>query len=100
MGMYAGMVTEVTAWTKEARMKAQWSANAHGRLTYCDAVTRDCTGQLLSCYQDRDDDRDYRVVVRLLDDDGCYRLLEGTGEPLHSAGKLIGWRGSCEVGAA
>lgn len=81
-------------------MKALWSADAQGRLTYCDAVIRDCTGQVVSCYQDREDDRDYHVVVRLRGDDGSYRLWEGTGEQLRSAGKLIGWRGSCEVGVA
>lgn len=81
-------------------MRALWSADAQGRLTYCDAVPRDCTGQLLSCYQERQDDRDYRVVVRLRDDDGRFQLWEGTGEPMRSAGKLIGWRGICEVGVA
>lgn len=81
-------------------MKALWSADAQGRLTYCDAVIRDCAGQVVSCYQNREDDRDYQVVVRLRGDDGSYSLWEGTGEPLRSAGKLIGWRGSCEVGVA
>jgi hypothetical protein len=82
-------------------MKALWSADAQGRLTYCDAVTRDCSGQLLSCWQSWADDRnDYQVVVRVRDDEGHYRLCEGTGEPLRSAGKLIGWRGTCELGAA
>ena len=82
-------------------MKALWSADAQGRLTYCDAVTRDCSGQLLSCSEGPEDSHNYHVLVRVLDDEGHYQLCEGEGEQLRSLGKLIGWRGSCElVGAA
>jgi hypothetical protein len=81
-------------------MKALWSADAHGHLTYCDAVARDCSGELLSCSQMLEDDRLYEVLVRVRGEDGHYHVYEGTGEPLRSAGKLIGWRGICETGAA